>query len=528
MFKDQISKLVETHPKHFSQIIKRNSDLMEAVNEYPGQNISEKVFVMLYGYQDLCPSGNRKKFKSIKDGYTNCASAGKCECARLQVSQSVALSKSKVSDSSKADSLAKRINTNLHKYGVTNTGQLNQAKEKHQAFYLDAQAVSEVTAKIKKTKLEKYKNPNYNNSEKIKKTWQNKHQHFIDLYPEKNIAELRDEITMKGLYDLYSINEIADIMSVSCGTVTRWLTRHGLRTKFKSSLEKEMINYLNSIGVDNLILNSRSLLGNKKELDIFLPDFDIAIEMNGIYWHHDQIDTIDKWSHYIKKQACDAKGIELIAIFSDEWDNKKDIIKQMIAHKLVLSKDERVYARNTKIKEVSSKDSSEFLNLYHIQGNTGSTFRYGLYNKINQLVAVMTFSKPRLGIGKHRRDNEDMIELVRYASSVQVVGGASKLLKHFLKNHPSIKHVISYSNNEYGSGGLYQTLGFKQDKKDSLGYFYYSPKENKRYHRYSFTKHSLVQKGADPNKTEYEIMMDMGYLRVWDYGKRVWKLDIRQ
>jgi hypothetical protein len=42
--------------------------------------------------------------------------------------------------------------------------------------------------------------------------------------------------------------------------------------------------------------------------------------------------------------------------------------------------------------------------------------------------------------------------------------------------------------------------------------------DTKRYHRYNFRKDLLVKQGYDKNKTEKEIMVDRGYLIVWDCG----------
>ena len=52
-----------------------------------------------------------------------------------------------------------------------------------------------------------------------------------------------------------------------------------------------------------------------------------------------------------------------------------------------------------------------------------------------------------------------------------------------------------------------------------------SPKMKKRHHRFGFTKQKLVKLGHDSNKTEVEIMHELGYYRIWDCGhlKYEWK-----
>lgn len=36
-------------------------------------------------------------------------------------------------------------------------------------------------------------------------------------------------------------------------------------------------------------------------------------------------------------------------------------------------------------------------------------------------------------------------------------------------------------------------------------------------------KHKLVKEGADPNKTESEIMQDRNFVRVWGLGNNKWE-----
>ena len=41
-----------------------------------------------------------------------------------------------------------------------------------------------------------------------------------------------------------------------------------------------------------------------------------------------------------------------------------------------------------------------------------------------------------------------------------------------------------------------------------------------RKHRYNFTKHAILNKHPelDSNKTEWELMQELGYNRIWDCG----------
>ena len=85
------------------------------------------------------------------------------------------------------------------------------------------------------------------------------------------------------------------------------------------------------------------------------------------------------------------------------------------------------------IKEISSKDCSSFLDQNHIQGKLGAKVRLGLYYN-DELVSLMTFGALRKNLGQKSEDGS--YELLRFCNKLNtnVVGGASKLFKHFINN----------------------------------------------------------------------------------------------
>ena len=104
------------------------------------------------------------------------------------------------------------------------------------------------------------------------------------------------------------------------------------------------------------------------------------------------------------------------------------------------------------MKEISSKDKNEFLNKYHIQGEDKSKVKLGLFYQ-DELVAVMSFGKPRFN------KNYEW-ELIRYATSKHVIGGAGKLLKYFERIYKP-KSIITYADRRFSQGNMYFQLGFK-------------------------------------------------------------------
>ena len=92
-----------------------------------------------------------------------------------------------------------------------------------------------------------------------------------------------------------------------------------------SIAEKELADFIKSIYNDKVLTNDRALL-KQYELDIVLPQINLAIEFNGIYWHS----LKDKNYHLHKTELCQKKGYRLIHIWQDEWiDDKYSIMNKL-------------------------------------------------------------------------------------------------------------------------------------------------------------------------------------------------------
>lgn len=290
---------------------------------------------------------------------------------------------------------------------------------------------------------------------------------------------------------------------------------------------KKICNFLDELGI-NYIKNDRTVI-SPLEIDIFIPNKNIGIEVNGNFWHS-EIGGKDKNYHINKSKLCEEKGIKLIHIFEDEIENKFNIVKSRLSS--ILGKTENIiYARKCTIKEVSSKEKKEFINKSHIQGDSNSSINIGLYYN-EELVSIMTFSKERI-IYKHN-DDSNRYELIRFCNELNttVVGGFSRLLKHFINEYKpkSLKTYcdIRWSGLNY-KNTVYYKNGFNFDGYSKPNYWYMQ-KNNllKRYHRYNFTKHSILSKHKelDKNKTEWELMLELGYNRIYDCGNIKFSLEI--
>ena len=184
----------------------------------------------------------------------------------------------------------------------------------------------------------------------------------------------------------------------------------------------------------------------------------------------------------------------------------------------------KIYARNTIIKVISNKEAFDFCEENHLQGGCSCKVAIGLLQN-NEIVAVMTFGKPRF-------NKKYDWELLRYCCKkyYTVVGGASKLLKHFRSNYKG--SIISYANLRWSNGNLYEKLGFTLLKRTEPNYFYFKvkheilPVDMVLHSRIEFQKHKLKDKlsNYDESLSEKENMYANNYRAIYDCGNLVYTL----
>ena len=249
----------------------------------------------------------------------------------------------------------------------------------------------------------------------------------------------------------------------------------------KSSSEQEVYDYIKSIYDGEIIRNNRSIIPNYKELDIYIPEKNLAIEFDGCYWHSKL--WKDNHYHQNKSKTCLDKDIRLIHIYEDEWIYKQDIVKDIIKSALGLF-EEKIYARKCEVRVV---DKQIYKNMcqYHLQGYSPAQIILGLYYQ-DQLIQLASFSKSRY-------DKNYEYEWIRGVQlpGYQIVGGTSKLFKYFIKNYQP-KSIICYSDFNKFSGNSYKNCGFTLDKITTPDMWFNEINGLKRINRQP-SKHQLTK-----------------------------------
>jgi len=514
----EINSIISSNPKQYVIMVKNREHLWSWVQQNCDPNCIEastKIFTALHPNERvLCPcnSGKLRKLKSITAGFRFCGHAGTCTAATAAVSKNC-IKAAKNWDKQSANK--RRVATNLQKYGVSNTGQTSSAKKKHKEFYEDQNNIARVTAKTSGTYLARtgYANPQQNPCiiKKTAKTLLEKYGvtniHQIHIGSE-NMAILNDPTQMAELLNNCSIDDICLTLNVTANTIIKYHDIHdlGLINISKSLFEDEVELFLkkNNIAYSK---NNRKLL-NGKEIDFVLIDFNLAIECNGLYWHGERCRP-DKNYHRDKTDACQSAGLQLLTVFQDEWISSKHIIKNHILH-LCRKTTTIIGARKIEIRELDDVElCKKFLINYHIQGNViGNNIILGGWYDGN-LIAVITVKKT----------NDFEYDITRFATDFKASypGLFSKFLSSLKKL--GIEKVTTIADRRWSLGNLYIQSGFTIDNSIGPDYFYTNYK--RRWHKTNFRKEKIARKfNVDiENKTEKQLMRELGFDRVWDCGK---------
>lgn len=281
--------------------------------------------------------------------------------------------------------------------------------------------------------------------------------------------------------------------------------------------QKNVQVFLESLGFNPLVDN-RILLGDGRELDFIIEEEKVCIEYCGLYWHSEKMLNETRKIraenyHLSKLEICENKGYKLITIFEDEWVEKQDIVKARLSQILNRSSAKRVHARKCKIKNIDKKTKNSFLNTFHIQGcRDSSSLYYGAIDSDKNLIAIMTFGKPR-GV---RSPSKTEWEIKRFCTNFEFhsTGIAKKLLKHFQRNIPW-SYIVTYADRRWSNGDLYSKMGFFLENKGFPAKWFTDCNRIKRYHRSIMWK---TKEDIESGLTQDQLAVIKGFRSIFDCG----------
>lgn len=248
-------------------------------------------------------------------------------------------------------------------------------------------------------------------------------------------------------------------------------------------------------------------------MDVFVPSLNVGFEFNGLYWHSEGF--VGRTFHRDKVMEARERGIRLIHVWEDDWECHRAIMERFIDS--VLGKDERkrVGARECTVSEVSRADATHFLKRNHLLGAPRVMgHAWGLWYG-DDLVAVLLAKCCRGGY-----------EITRYASSVNVRGGFTRLLSRLERLIISEGGGVikTFSDNAHSEGNLYALAGFERDGEVAPDYSY-ATAHGSRGHKFNYRKSKFRTNPTLQYKeglTERELAELNKLFRVYDAGKFRW------
>lgn len=214
----------------------------------------------------------------------------------------------------------------------------------------------------------------------------------------------------------------------------------------------------------NVSYNShdRSVLPGRRELDFYLPERGIAIEVNPTHTHNStfgfqkRFEPLAPSYHLEKSKAALERGVRLIHVYDEDLE-KPDLLTALLKQQ-ILGYDRVFYGRQVDIRRAEGEEAKlirSFIDQNHRQGNTGARIYYGIHSRSGELIGAASFSPSRA----HGSDWE--LKRLCFLPSVQIRFGISKVVARFAADFPDAQRLLSYSNLDYGYSSSYESAGFE-------------------------------------------------------------------
>jgi len=436
----------------------------------------------------------------------------------------------------------KTIKTCREKYGVDFSQQNEEIKNKQKQTWhkKSKEETNEATNKRRITCLEKYGVDHVMKSQEIIEDVKQRHLKENGYYHwiQKNVSHkdiyTDDEKLKSYIIKLYKENNDKPVKKTdldeyfNINVANRCKELHLMKyIEVKRSPLEEMLKQLFDENKIEYEWRNRHIIDGPNgklhclELDFYLPDYEIGIEINDISTH--SINSCrektavceNKNYHLYKTQNCKEKGIRLIHIW--EWELKKDFekISKWLLNELNKEKN-RIFAKQCEIKIVGRDEEESFLNAYHLQGYSKSEICLGLYFK-NELIQLMSFTKSRY-------DKKFQYELLRLCTKNDflVVGGAERLFKKFIKDNDPTS-IISYCDFSKFNGNVYEHIGMTFNKLSSPTAIYCN------FDMDVINESMLMKYGVDnilhtnygKGTNNKELIMKHGYMKLYNCGNLI-------
>lgn len=300
--------------------------------------------------------------------------------------------------------------------------------------------------------------------------------------------------------------EIAEDLGITPTTVNKYKKAHNLQhyfdIHFGSKVEKEIYLMIeDKVGRGNVESRNKTVL-NGKELDIYIPSKNLAIEYNGDYWH--STEKLDSNYHQLKTIEAAKNGVRLIHIFEHEWNDlrKRELL---INHINRLVEDNRNIEYCTHIKELNKEEAVKFLHKNAINILDSENY-LGLYNISGDLIGITQINQDPNNRFTLTNIKIEIVNTI-YKNNTNVVNGIEKIIKYLALKYNANTIYTRIDISKF-TGKQYLKAGFKLIDIEIPKHIWINTIDSSII-QFNNINESILEKVEDLVKVE-----DCGYLRL--------------
>jgi len=280
----------------------------------------------------------------------------------------------------------------------------------------------------------------------------------------------------------------------------------------RSQGENKIINFLNLYNIKT-ISNERNLLDGF-ELDIYLPEYNIGIEFNGVYFHSEHTGNKDREYHKSKTNILESKGVKLIHIFDSDYDKYTEKINRMLLDFIEI---DLFKIKNNEyiIDYINENKKNEFIRNNSINISDKSEHCTSSI-KDGEILSILCFDY---------KDNKIIIN--NYINKIGYkIEDDHILMFEEIKRKFKFDQIIGYYNKLWNNfdGNIFDKFGFIKNKNTDPDFYYIRYNgldKNILINKDLYSKEYLKERFQDIYSDELsvdELLHQAGYDKIWNSG----------
>lgn len=276
----------------------------------------------------------------------------------------------------------------------------------------------------------------------------------------------------------------------------------------KFSVEAEIRDFMKSLAPDTWD-TSYTIPGTRKQFDVWVPSHNLAVEHHGLVWNSSRYRRSGRiLGDYEKfRLACDM-GVHLIQVYQDEWREKPGILKAMLRN-LIAGKGGKRVKPVFSVERTTSSEVRMFLDKHHYLGAaSGCVTIVARYKE--DILGAWVFMKRETGVVLWHRACVNH-EYKMWNPHEKALALAKPHLKEL-----GFKEILTFSDNRFHTGDLYEKLGFRFEEEIPPDYYYTNGTTRKS--KFAFR----VPAGVN----EEEEAARKGWFRIYDSGKKRYRVSL--